>query len=65
MREPDKICLKEKGGSYMTEFLERIRENAYFSSLPAWVQENVLQSGVMLEREAELRRFSEKLMEEK
>ena len=49
----------------MTEFLERIRENAYFSSLPAGVQENVLQSGVMLETEAELRRFSEKLMEEK
>ena len=34
----------------MTEFLERIRENAYFSSLPAWVQENVLQSGACWKR---------------
>ena len=46
----------------MTEFVQNIQSNAYFQSLPNWVQESVFQTDVPLASEADLRAFAENLL---
>ena len=45
----------------MNEFKEGLRQNPYFQSLPAWIQESICQSGVELASEKELRAYVKSL----
>lgn len=46
-----------------SEFEKNIRQNAYFCSLPAALQETILQSGAPLENEQDLKKLAEAYME--
>ncbi len=46
----------------ITNFSENMKSNAYFQSLPAWVQETIQQTSITLHSEEELRRCAEQLM---
>ena len=52
-------------GSFLmvTNFSENMKSNAYFQSLPAWVQETIQQTAITLHSEEELRQCAEKLMQ--
>lgn len=47
----------------VTNFSENMKSNAYFQSLPAWVQETIQQTAITLHSEEELRQCAEKLMQ--
>lgn len=42
----------------MNAFMADIVKNPYFQSLPTWMQEHVIQSGVEFRSEDELRNFA-------
>lgn len=41
----------------MQEFMQNLPKNRYFQSLPAWLQENILQAGPQFASEQELQSF--------
>lgn len=47
----------------VTNFSQNMKSNAYFQSLPAWVQETIQQTAITLHSEEELRQCAQKLME--
>ena len=46
----------------MSQFMQQLPENAYFQSLPKWVQESVMQSPLNAQNEEELRLFVNQLL---
>ena len=47
----------------MTEFMKNLTSNAYFKTLPAWVQESIRQTDVPLSTEEELRALAQNLLD--
>ena len=47
----------------VTNFSENMKSNAYFQSLPTWVQETIQQTAITLHSEEGLRQCAEKLMQ--
>lgn len=52
----------ERMNYMITNFSENMASNAYFQSLPAWVQETIEQTAITLHSEEELRQCAEQLM---
>lgn len=46
-------------------FKENIEKNQYFQSLPPFVQETILQSGIKIGSESDLKKFEQKLIKGK
>ena len=64
--QPAQTTIKSKlKGSFLmvTNFSENMKSNAYFQSLPAWVQETIQQTAITLHSDEELRQCAEKLMQ--
>ncbi|HIU30932.1 MAG TPA: hypothetical protein IAB66_02030 [Candidatus Caccousia avistercoris] len=47
-----------------SEFMKTMEQNEYFKSLPPFVQENIVQGGVVVNSEEDLRRVAEHLLAE-
>ncbi len=48
-----------------SEFMKNIRENPFFNTLPAALQENIIQSGASISNEQDLRNLAETYLKKK
>ena len=47
------------------QFMLGLKDNAYFQSLPVFIQENIKQSGVTLNSENDLKRLAQNMLQSK
>ena len=58
----EKTKKNNRKDDFMSQFMQQLTENAYFQSLPKWVQESVMQSPLNAQNEEELRLFVNQLL---